>query len=171
MWRPDTAYIEAQTARCLEGMPKERFVEPFWTEEKDTRLIALTTTHTCIAAAREMHISRKAMNGRAKALGFKFQPRSNTTEPSFEEWRTVALEAATEAGVCHMAVIRGDRNKAVCWARWRAWKKLMAMDDSYSLAGVGRVSGWDHTSVRFGLLRLNMSALEIRNQKRSRSLL
>lgn len=124
-----------------------------------------------------------AMTGRSEnAVYVRFLkmgiPRSSTRrlrfEPSFEEWHRAALDEARKAKVPLRLVISGnklpavpveygriceeqrraclERQKAIV-ARWKAWRRLKD-NPRYSLAGIGRATGWHHTSIMHGLDRL-----------------
>jgi len=80
---------------------------------------------------------------------------SKKMAPTREAWIRAATEAATEAGVCPVAVMAGVGTKAVQRARWAAWRAIMANDPSRSFLGLADVSGFHHTTILNALGRLS----------------
>ena len=90
------------------------------------------------------------------------------TQPSKRTWIQIATQEAEREGVSPVAVMAGVRHGPITRARWRAWERLKRENPSYSLAGIGRVTGFHHTTVMFGLMRLaGVSAREMKLPKRS----
>lgn len=75
-------------------------------------------------------------------------------EPSEQEWIAIATRHAEEARIKPSKLLAGCRTKPACIARWKAWEAVLASNDNYSIAGVARVSGFDHSSIIHGLKRL-----------------
>jgi hypothetical protein len=74
--------------------------------------------------------------------------------PSAKVWIRVASEEAVAAGLDPVRLMAGDKARPYVKARWRAWARLREENPRYSLIGIGRRTGHDHSSVRYGLLRL-----------------
>lgn len=81
-------------------------------------------------------------------------PRKERHEPPDVVWIAAATEAAREGRLSPGKVLSGDKQPKYCEARWRAWKSVLAIDPVYSVGGLARVSGWNHTSILAGLKRL-----------------
>jgi hypothetical protein len=64
------------------------------------------------------------------------------------------------------AVIGPIYKRKVCTARWKAWKDVLGQNPNYSIAGLGRVSGWNHASIIWGIRRLEGAPARARNPKR-----
>jgi hypothetical protein len=75
-------------------------------------------------------------------------------EPTADEWLAIATKQAIAANVKPSKLLAGCRTKKACVARWKAWKEILASNDNYSIAGVARVAGYDHSSVIHGVRRL-----------------
>ena len=78
---------------------------------------------------------------------------SRSKRPSISHYRSVVIEEATKAGVCHQDALSGKRYNGICYARFRAWRRLRDM--GYSLPGIGAVSGKHHTSILHGIRQIN----------------
>jgi len=74
--------------------------------------------------------------------------------PSAKHWERVATEEAEAVGLDPVKLLSGDKSRGYPEARWRAFARLKADNPNYSLSGMARVSFFDHTSVRYGLRRL-----------------
>lgn len=68
-------------------------------------------------------------------------------EPSKQEWIAAATLAAQEGRVSPSDVMAGVIRPNITAARWRAWKALLEANPKLSVAGVARVSGFDHSSL------------------------
>lgn len=82
------------------------------------------------------------------------RPSTEARTPPQEIWTAAATQAATEAGVPLAQVVGPFKNRKAATARWRAWKHVLDQNPQYSIAGLGRASGWDHSSIIWGLRRL-----------------
>lgn len=67
--------------------------------------------------------------------------------PTEQEWLEVATQVATERGLRPSLLMGGKIDPAYTAARWAAWRALKDRSPAYTLAGVGRVSGYDHSSL------------------------
>lgn len=67
--------------------------------------------------------------------------------PSREKWLSVAAEVAQRHDI-HVGCLMGDdkRPRAV-QARWEAWRALYGDGISYSISGIARRVGVDHSSI------------------------
>lgn len=68
-----------------------------------------------------------------------------------KRWEAIAREEAAKGGLDPVKLLAGRQSRPYVLARWRAWKRLVDADFSY--ASIGRASGFDHTSVRYGTLQ------------------
>lgn len=71
-------------------------------------------------------------------------------------WIALATDAALAADLPLDDVLSRARGRKVTLARWQAWKAGRAA--GYCIAGIGAASGFHHTSVIFGLRRLDAGA-------------
>lgn len=80
--------------------------------------------------------------------------RAPLTEPDEFAWIMAAHKAADQFGVRPAEVI-GDfwtrHNKNLIRARWTAWQLVLDTFPHVSAAGLGRVSGFDHTTIIRGV--------------------
>lgn len=125
-----------------------------WTEMHDQRFRYLANEYHLAAVAREMGIPSYTAWKHARRLKVKPLYRSETWTPTEGEWIGAATQAALEAGIYPQWVLGTGSTRRVSRARWKAWKMLLDSNPDFTLAGVGRASGYDHTSVRYGLRRL-----------------
>lgn len=72
-------------------------------------------------------------------------------------WIALASDAALAADLPLDDVLGRARGRKVTLARWQAWKAGRAA--GYCIAGIGAASGFHHTSVLFGLRRLDAGAI------------
>jgi len=90
------------------------------------------------------------------ALISRFQPRNRqgyqTGIPPHQLWLALVYTEAAWAGVSPVAVIEGRRLGGAITARYRAYRVLRLM--GYSLPGIGRVVGRDHSTIMYGLRKL-----------------
>ena len=141
--------------RKPEPKPKPKPVSLAWTAEEDNTLKALW--HRFLApeiAKRIKGRSSDAIRHRAHRLGLKRVRYSAVFEPSRDEWVQAAVRRAKEANLDPGLLLAGAMGNRLSLARWKAWRDIMDALPNCSLAGLGRVSGFDHTSVRYGLARL-----------------
>lgn len=80
--------------------------------------------------------------------------RCGAVEPSKALWIAIATEEAFKAGLDPEDVIDGYKGHKAAKCRWRAWRRLLDMPAGYTVAGVGRISGWSHTDIAYGMRRL-----------------
>ena len=106
-------------------------------------------------AADLMGINRETLVNRAHHLGVKFQRIREVNWPTPEIWIAAARAEAKEANVSVRAVLAGSRLKHHCVPRWRAWRRVLTDNPRFSVLGLARVSGWDHSSILHGLTRLS----------------
>lgn len=126
-----------------------------WTKEMDDYLLSLWERHPIDEIGRKMSLSRRSLWTRARQLGLNrdgFAARRN--QPTDQEWIAAATYRANEGGLKPHLVIAGVCRRQHAIARWKAWQDLMHGNPAYTLAGVGRATGFDHTSIRYGLGRL-----------------
>lgn len=73
---------------------------------------------------------------------------------SHSSWFTAACMAAKDHNVPVHRVIGGCRRPATVKARWAAWRALMEKNRDYSISGIAKAGGFNHTTVLNGLGRL-----------------
>lgn len=143
MVRKSTIHDAYRPCRCNE-----------WTIEMDGQLEILLADHCIVECARIMALPPSRVYDRASLLGLKPVPESDKNTPSPAEWRSIAIAKASEAKVSPKHVLGRMRGRAVVRARWKAWRTLLDADPNYSIAGLMRVTGWDRSTIAFGLKRL-----------------
>lgn len=74
--------------------------------------------------------------------------------PSQPYWFKMAFWAAWEGRVRFNEVVGHCRKKRASRARWRAWRAILDTGH-YSVLGVARTTGFDHTSILYAMKRLN----------------
>jgi hypothetical protein len=72
-------------------------------------------------------------------------------QPCAKTWTRVATEEAIASGVDPCAVLAGIKRRPLVDVRRRAWRRLKDAPQGYSLAGIGRVSGFNHATIIEGL--------------------
>lgn len=134
-----------------------------WSEELDARLVELWPRHTVVEMADILCISRERINLRGLKLGLAPIRRAVLFAPSKAEWIALATHAATEARVRPSDVMAGSKTSAAVKARWRAWKAALELNPRYTVAGVARTSGWDHSTILHSIKRMGgVSAKDLR---------
>jgi len=127
---------------------------PSWTPEMDATLLRMWPHARYLDMAKELNITIWYIKRHAKRLGLLEAPREDRTMPTFQEWHAIASETAQEFGLRPSTILGPAQTSRVCTVRWEAWRRLKASNPRFSLAGIGRTTGFDHTSVRYGLMRL-----------------
>lgn len=128
---------------------------PIWTPAMDDFLTRNFDKLPMRTLADSLLARFKTIRSRAFQLGLiRRQSPAWKYEPTAEQWIAAASHRAREAELKPSAVIGPTLHRAASLARWRAWNDLRQANPSLSMAGIGRVSGFHHTSVRYGLLRL-----------------
>lgn len=84
----------------------------------------------------------------------KHQGKTFRLAPPNRVWIAAARQAAREAGVRPSLVLGDCRSRNACRARWVAWKRILDGNPRYSIAGLARVAGWDHSSILYAMRRL-----------------
>lgn len=138
-----------------------------WPPELDQRLREMWPFYSLWAISREFHLSTRRIRERAKKLGLPIVAYRDMLSPSKEEWVRIAREKAVEAKVRPSDVMAGCRHKGAVLARWKAWEAVLRANPHYSIAGVARISGYDHTAILNGLNRL--AGAKARETRKSRS--
>lgn len=100
--------------------------------------------------------SRASVNGRRIRMGMCVRRRKSCTpgnEPPESGWAYIAMWHALLDGQRPAAVLAGT-SYAAARCRQRAWKSTLETYPQASIIGLGRVSGFDHTTILYGLRRL-----------------
>lgn len=66
-------------------------------------------------------------------------------------WERAARRAASEAGLDATKFLAGQDGRRYVSARWQLWAKLSSR---FTYSSIGKASGFDHASVRHGVLQL-----------------
>lgn len=72
--------------------------------------------------------------------------------PPKETWIALVTDESSALGVDPVPVLAGVPGELLSRIRWRAWRRAQSL--GFSVHGIGVVSGFDHTSVRYGISRL-----------------
>lgn len=76
------------------------------------------------------------------------------THPPESAWLRFASEEAIREGLRLADILGARKGRRVAYARWRAWQRLRDEYPRCSVLGIAKVSGFNHTGVRYGLIRL-----------------
>ena len=119
------------------------------------RLIELWPHNSLDQLAMALGRSRTTVRARAIKLGLKPKrlQRLGRTEPPASAWINAASHEAREAGLRPNLVLAGCRHREFAFARARAFKTVLDAHPNCSIAGLGRVSGFDHTTILAGVRR------------------
>lgn len=129
-----------------------------WSPAMDKQLAELWPSRSSNHIAKIMGLTYHSVWRRGTVLGLSKGPRTVMFEPSKEAWIRAATIHANAARVRPSDVMAGRCYRAACNARWLAWRDLATTYPGISIAGIGRISGFDHTSVLHGLKRLEAMA-------------
>jgi hypothetical protein len=102
-----------------------------------------------------------AVNTKAAIMRAPRRPakhREKSYEPDLQLWITAATQEARNAKLRPCDVIGGVRTRQHVRARWRAWRTIITDNPNVSVAGLGRVSGFDHTSILHSFARMKEDA-------------
>lgn len=125
-----------------------------WTPAKDDELAYLGSIHHMAAIARIMRMPVRLVADRAKLLGLRILTQEQASEPTKGEWIHAATLEAIAAHIAPIHILRGSKLRYHAHARWRAWRRLLDENPDYSVKGLSRVCGTDHSSILNGLWRL-----------------
>lgn len=70
-------------------------------------------------------------------------------------WIAAATQSAQEASVSPVCVMAGVKDMKHVLPRWRAWRSLVA--SGYTIPQIAKVSGFDNSSVRHGVLSVPLA--------------
>lgn len=121
----------------------------------DIRLLKeLWPNHPLRKVAKIMGRAETSIKMHADRNGLKRISCLKLRQPPAEQWIRIATASAEKYGVPADHVLRGKPTRRAAWARWKAWEEILASNDNYSVAGVGRVSGHDHGTILRGLKQI-----------------
>lgn len=118
------------------------------------RLGELCVTLHVGAAARIMGVDAGGAYARAIRAKIELLPVAVATAPTDGEWIGAAMAEGELAGVNYKRILGGDRQAPVALARWKAFKRILDEYPNYSVAGLARTSGYHHSTVMYGIRRL-----------------
>jgi hypothetical protein len=137
-----------------------------WTEAMEDKLVRLWGTMPRAAIARAMGLTDWRVKWKAEDMDLPMQPMKKSFEPLRSDWIAIATQKANEVKIPPGIVLAGAGGYAGVVARWRAWREILDIHPQLSIAGVARVSGFDHTTILYGLRRLNgASPSEVRKAR------
>lgn len=131
------------------GAPKHR-----WTPEQDSALRALNGQYTIKVIGRRLGLAEDIIFRRQKKLGLVARSTREILQPPDSLWVAVATEAAKRHRIKPSYLLAGARAHRVSRARHEAWATFVAQHPEYSIAGLARTSGFNHTSVLAGIKRV-----------------
>lgn len=79
-------------------------------------------------------------------------------------WITAARKAALEADIAPHLVIGADTGRKAVQARWSAWEAMYGDGSRYSINGIAKVTGFDHTTI-LNAKRRGWKASEVRGNR------
>jgi len=125
-----------------------------WTPDRDAELRYLAQEVHLAGAARIMGLPVNSVWNRASRHKIKALSQKEAGTPSIGEWTGAAIQEAQDAGLPPGAILGWKTRKAVCRARWKAWRRVLALSPEYSVKGLSRTCGWHHSTILSGLKRL-----------------
>lgn len=125
-----------------------------WTPYWDAKLREIAPMMTAQEASDLLGVHRDTLVTRARRIGRPFPKVKTLNQPTSDEWIQAASVEAAQAGVRVGDVLAGDRRPGPCVARWRAWKRVLDSNPRYSIIGVARISGFDHSTIIVSQRRL-----------------
>lgn len=131
-----------------------------WTHAEDQSLHELWSQAPMTKIMRALP-GRRYSQLAQRAMAISAGSRAQYRWPSTEVWVETVRQESERVGAPFPRSLASIRGRCAL-ARWRAFERLSR---EYSLAGIGRVSGFDHTSVIHGLRRL----AELRAAKQGRA--
>jgi hypothetical protein len=75
-------------------------------------------------------------------------------QPPADVWINACRTEAALAGVGVKSVLMGHLSKPVVRVRWKAFARVLNENQYYTVIGLARTSGFDHTTILYGLARL-----------------
>lgn len=133
------------------------------------RLEELCITLHAGGAARIMGVDAGSAYTRASRAGIELLPLAVATAPTEGEWIGACMAEGELAGVSWKRIIGGDRHADVALARWKAFKRILDEYPNYSVAGIARTAGYHHSTVMYGIRRLE-GMPKHRNESHSRAI-
>lgn len=137
----------------MTGDQKEKIRRTNWTPEMDDKLRRLWGSRSAEAIADAMGLTGCRVRCRARALGLSLPAMRNVYQPPRADWIEIATRRAQEAKLAPRDVLQGCRLKAVARVRWAAFQEVLDKHPSCSVAGLARLTGFDHTGILHGLRR------------------
>lgn len=117
-----------------------------WTPEDDQILREHQGRITAVKIGKLLGRSAISVRVRAHLIGIT---KRRSAKPPVDRYKQIVLEACKERRLNPVKVFAGDRHQRYSKVRWMAWSTLR--DESYSLLAIGDLTGFDHTSVRYGI--------------------
>lgn len=105
---------------------------------------------THVYNSRSEHYMSRALTRRGPGKTHRYR----ATQPPAEAWIAAAHAAARETLTEPSDVLGGSTKPRCALARRLAWKAVLADFSDCSVAGLARVSGFDHTAILYSLGRL-----------------
>lgn len=118
-------------------------------------MIRLWGIYPATKIGRIMGLSPARVAGKAKRLELPDRPHRMLYEPRRADWIRVVSAHAKAQQLAPREVMAGRKFRPAVIARWRAFQQMLDEFPNMSMAGLGRVSGFDHTSILHGLRRIN----------------
>lgn len=135
---------------------------PFWEDQ----VREMSQTKTIGEAAAHLGILTSTLWDKGLSLGITFVPPKKAMQPEADVWIAAATKQANYLKVPLNQVLGYNPSRKASRARWKAWKAVLDSDPRYSIAGLARVSGFNHSSLMYGLSRLSgMTAKEASRSK------
>lgn len=127
---------------------------PPWTSEKDAIILSLWGKMSPADIGRQAGMWRHQVERRGRMLNLPRILLRDILAPTPEQWVFVASQKATDAGIRLALVVGHSRDRVAVKARWAAWKTLLDENPQYSVAGVARAGGFDHTAIRYAMIQM-----------------
>lgn len=130
-----------------------------WTDSDIFKLRSLIGTAPDHIIGAQIGRSKDAIATKRNRLGLPVvakRPPSRTYDkaPSKELWIETVRTFAAERGISLTDALAGRRHRPYVLARMKAWRAILARPEGYSIMGVARRSGFDHTTILHSQKRL-----------------
>lgn len=135
-------------------LPGTRLVSRLWTPQLDDELREHCTQTYVKEVGRRMEISHEEVRQRVKLLGIKPLTVAESQAPTQGEWIGTVSRLAAEARLHPSLILAGSKGRCHSLVRAKAWRAILDENPHYTVAGVAKISGHDHTTLLSALKKL-----------------
>lgn len=135
-------------------LPGSPLYSKLWTPVLDDVLRDLCSQTYVKEVGRRMEISHEEVRQRVKLLGIKPLTVAESQAPTQGEWIGTVSRLAAEARLHPSLILAGSKGKCHSMVRAKAWRAILDENPHYTVAGVARISGHDHSTLCVALKKL-----------------